>query len=279
MKLPVAATIHDTVNTMSRDLQSQLRKQSYNFEQADKVLADLGVRISRKNQPKKGKYNNTPPQGQKRSAEGTTAPQEAAVSNKRTRTDPQGSDAAPSQANAEAAVAEAAAGVAQAESLLHVPTTSSIPLGAAAPTPMPTGQTPAVLAPDSLPPAPLSGPKADAPASQTSLAAAAAAAMGGPSVSGTQAALTPGTNEPGATQLASNTLSHAPAAAQTMPVSSTAQNGVSGGTLNAHTSAQQHKAPTGNFSSDRGVSRLNGNASSRRQPADGESVKLYDVNR
>ncbi len=61
VKLPVAATIHDTVNTMSRDLQSQLRKQSYNFERADKVLADLGVRISRKNQPKKGKYNNTLP--------------------------------------------------------------------------------------------------------------------------------------------------------------------------------------------------------------------------
>ncbi|KAL0043602.1 hypothetical protein WJX79_009566 [Trebouxia sp. C0005] len=114
VKLPVATTIHDTVNTMSRDLQSQLRKQNYNFERADKVLADLGVRISRKNQPKKGKYNNTPPKG---------------------------------------------------------------------------------------------------------------------------------------------------------------------GTQTTHTSAQQPKPPAGNFSSDRGVSHLNGNASSRRQPADGESVKLFDVNR
>lgn len=279
VKLPVAAIIHDTVNTMSRDLQSQLRKQSYNFEQADKVLADLGVRISRTNQPKKGKYSNALPKGQKRSAEGASAPQEEAEANKRTRTDPQGSEAAPSQATAEAAVAEAAAGDAQAESLLHVPTTSPTPLGAANPTPLPIGQTPAESAPQALPPAPLSGPKADAPASQTSLAAAAAAAMGGPSVSDTQAALTPGTDEPEATQLASNGSSHAPAAAQTIPVSSAAQNGVSGGIQTTHTSAQQPKPPMGNFSSDRGVSHLNGNASSRRQPVDGESVKLYDVNR
>ena len=279
MKLPVAATIHDTVNTMSRDLQSQLRKQSYNFEQADKVLADLGVRISRKNQPNKGKYSNAPPKGHKRSAERATAPQEETVANKRTRTDPQASEAAPSQATAEAAVAEAAAGDVQAESLLHVPTTSSIPLGAANPTPLPTGQTPAESAPESLPPAPLSGPKADAPASQTSLAAAAAAAMGGPSVSNPQAALTPDTDEPEAAQLASNAPSHTPAAAQTIPVTSTAQNGVSEGTQTAHTSAQQPQPPTGNFSSDRGVSHLNGNPNSRRQPADGESVKLYDVNR
>lgn len=276
VKLPVAATIHDTVNTMSRDLQSQLRKQNYNFERADKVLADLGVRISRKNQPKKGKYNNTPPKGQKRSAEGPSAAQEEAVANKRTCTDPQGSEAAPSQATAETAVAEAAAGDAQAESLLHVPTTSPIALGAANPTPLPTGQTPADSAPEPLPP---SGPKADAPTSQTSLAAAAAAAMGGPSVSSTQAALTPGTDEPGPTQPTSNAPSHAPAAAQTMPVSSSAQNGLSGGTQTTHTSAQQPKPPAGNFSSDRGVSHLNGNASSRRQPADGESVKLFDVNR
>ncbi len=279
VKLPVAAIIHDTVNTMSRDLQSQLRKQSYNFERADKVLADLGVRISRKNQPKKGRYNNTSPKGQKRSAEETSAPQEEAVANKRTRTDPQGLEAAPFQATAEAAVAEAAAGDAQAESLLHVPTTSPIPLEAANPTPLPTGQTPAQSAPESLPPAPLSGPKADAPASQTSLAAAAAAAMGGPSVSETQAASTPGTDEPGATQLASNALPHAPAAAQTELVSSTAQNGLSGGTQTTHTSPQQHRPPMGNFSSDRGVSHLNGNANSRKQPADDESVKLYDVNR
>ena len=279
MKLPVAATIHDTVNTMSRDLQSQLRKQSYNFEQADKVLADLGVRISRKNQPKKGKYNNTPPKGQKRSAEGASAPQEEAVANKRTRTDPQGMEVPPAQATAEAAVADAAAGNAQAESILHVPTSSPTPLGAANPTPLPTGQTPAEPVPGSLPPAPISGPKADAPASQTSLAAAAAAAMGGPSVSSTQAALTPGTDEPGATQPASNVPLHAPAAAQTMPVSSTAQHGVSGGTQTTHTSAQQPTPPTGNFSSDRGVSHLNGNANSRQQLADGKSVKLYDVNR
>jgi len=279
VKLPVAATIHDTVNTMSRDLQSQLRKQSYNFERADKVLADLGVRISRKNQPKKGKYSNAPPKGHKRSAERATAPQEESVANKRTRTDPQASEAAPSQATAEAAVAEAAAGDAQAESLLHVPTTSTLPLGAANSTPLPTGQTPAESAPESLPPAPISGPKADAPASQTSLAAAAAAAMGGPSVSDPQAALTPDTDEPGAIQLASNAPSLAPAAAQTMPVSGTAQNGLSGGTQTTHASAQQPKPPVGNFSSDRGVSHLNGNASSRRQPADGESVKLYDVNR
>ncbi|DBA73292.1 TPA: hypothetical protein ACH3X1_011348 [Trebouxia sp. C0004] len=279
VKLPVAAIIHDTVNTMSRDLQSQLRKQSYNFERADKVLADLGVRISRKNQPKRGKHNNTTPKGQKRSTEGTAAPQEEAVANKRTRTDPQGSEATPSQANAEAAVAEAAAGNAQAESLLHVPTTSLIPQGAANPTPLPTDQTPADLAPESLPPAPLSGPTANAPASQTSLAAAAAAAMGGPSVSNTHTALTPGTDEPGATQPASNAPSHAPAAAQTTPVSSTAQSGLSGGTQTTHTSAQQPKPPMGNFSSDRGVFHLNGNASSRRQPADGESLKLYDVKR
>ena len=279
VKLPVAATIHDTVNTMSRDLQSQLRKQSYNFERADKVLADLGVRISRKNQPKKGKYSNAPPKGHKRSAERATAPQEESVANKRTRTDPQGLEAAPFQATAEAAVAEAAAGNAQAESLLHVPTTSPIPLEAANPTPLPSGRTPAESAPESLPPAPLSGPKADAPASQTSLAAAAAAAMGGPSVSETQAASTPGTDEPGATQLASNALPPAPAAAQTELVSSTAQNGLSGGTQTTHTSPQQHRPPMGNFSSDRGVSHLNGNANSRKQPADDESVKLYDVNR
>lgn len=279
VKLPVAATIHDTVNTMSRDLQSQLRKQSYNFERADKVLADLGVRISRKNQPKKGQYSNKPPTGQKRSAEGASARQEEAVTNKRTRTDPQGSEAAPSQATAEAAVAEAAGGDAQAESLLHVPTTSPVPLGVANPTPLPTGQTPAESAAESLPPAPISGPKADAPASQTSLAAAAAAAMGGPSVSDTQAALTPDTDEPGSTQPTSNAPSLAPAVAQTMPVSGTLQNGVSGGTQTAHRSAQQPKPSVGNFSSDRGVSHLNGNANSRQQPADGESVKLYDVNR
>ena len=279
MELPVALVIHDTLNTMSRDLQSQLRKQLYNFEQADTVLKGLGVRISRKNQPKqKGKVNNKPPQGQEHPAEEVLASQqedqEPSQPNKRARTDAQASEAEPIHAAAQAADAAADA---QAESILHVPTASTLPLGLANPNPTTSSQTPADSALESLPPAPLSGPKADAPASQTSLAAAAAAAMGGPSVTDAPSSAAPATDSSSAPLLAS--ASQAPAASQSQPASGTPHDGVAPSVQAAEMSDRHPMIRINNFSSDRGISASNGSGGSSAQHAAREPAKLYDVNR
>lgn len=278
VELPVAGFIHDTVNTMSRDLQGQLRRQSYDFEQADKVLVDLGVRISRKNQSKKRKPTSKAPQGPKQSAEQTTLPEEELQANKRAHIDPQVSEAKLPQTNAGAAAPEAAdrARDAQAESILHVPTNPAIPLGSTDTTSQPGNQSAAESASQALPPPPLSGPKADPPASQTSLAAAAAAAMGGPSVSNTEPLAASATEPTSASLLAS---SNVPAAAQSRPESSTMQSGASEAPQTARASVQQQHEPRGNFSSNRGISSQTGNAGSSTSQQNGESVKLYDVNR
>lgn len=278
VELPVASVIHDTVNTMSRDLQGQLRRQSYDFEQADKVLVNLGVRISRKNQPKKRKPTSKAPQGAKQSAEQTTVPEEDLQANKRAHIDPQVSEARAPQTTAGAAAPEAADRVrdAQAESILHVPTTPAIPLGSVDTPSQPGNQSSAESASQSLPPPPLSGPKADPPASQTSLAAAAAAAMGGPSVSNTEPLAASATDATSASQPASN---GAPAAAQSTPEPSTLQSGASEAPQTARATAQQQHEPRGNFSSNRGVSSQTGNAGKSSLQQNGESVKLYDVNR
>jgi len=269
VELPVATLIHDTINTMSRDLQGQLRKQTYDFERADKVLADLGVRISCKNQPKKGKSNSRPPMGQKRPAGETADPPEESHPNKIARTDALGSGATPSEAAAQAADAAADA---QAESILHVPTISATPLGSVSSHPQSTGgPIPAESVSESLPPAPLSSPKADAGASQTSLAAAAAAAMGGPSVTSA--------NPDPSTAAASTSSSQEPAAVASHSVETTAQNGVSQSAQAAQTTTRHCETHVHNFSSDRGTSRLNGTAASSPQRAGREPAQLYDVNR
>lgn len=175
VELPVAPAIYDSMNTMSRDLQSQLRRQTYDFGRADAVLNKLGIKISRQNKSRrKGTSSATASQSQAQTSKRSSSPEETEQPAKRACTDSQPSA---SQTTAQAADAAAAA---NAEHILHVPSISSDLAGNPKPESQNCDQLPgsdaALLAPTPQP-----GSASEALASQTSLAAAAAAAIGTPS--------------------------------------------------------------------------------------------------
>ena len=271
MELPVPSSIEQEVNVLPREVQTQLRKKSYKFMQADAVLMELGIRNTwQAPASKKGKLNS---KGQKRQ-QGGDADVAMAVTQqaiKKARTDAQATEAehvaaqaadtaadiqqvtshsvappgstdpaahpnaqpsnAPAASQAAAQAADAAAD-AQAESILHVPESSAMPVGSANPDPQPNGRVPDNSASESRPPVPEAAPAADPPASQTSLAAAAAAAMGGQPL--------PASHQP---------------------------SGLQGADAAMQATAQPAAAD------------VKGQASSTAQLANGATAKLYDINR
>ena len=170
VELPVALLIQGELNCMSRDVQTQLRKKTYAFAQADAVLTDLGVRNTwRGPSNKKGNIKGQKRQQGQAAAAATDVSQ---PSSKRARDNSEAMDA--SQAAAQAADVAADA---RAESILHVPETSAFPTGTANSSAQLNGHIPDKSASSAVPgqePMPGSPP----PAAQTSLAAAAAAALG-----------------------------------------------------------------------------------------------------
>ena len=211
VELPVAPVLHDSMNTMPRDLQNQLRRKVYNFEAADAVLTQRGIRISRQNKIsiKSGNANNgkqpqTPTtqenispdwaQGGSKQAKASavqenTGPTQAQKGIKRDLSSPEEeqhpskracADSPPSTFQ-EAAQAADAAAAAEAENILHVPSEPAIAAVAGQPGPQATNQATADLLGPTLPPDALSDTSDKPPTSQTSLAAAAAAAISEPS--------------------------------------------------------------------------------------------------
>lgn len=273
VELPVPSSIEQEVNVLPREVQTQLRKKSYSFMQADAVLLELGIRNTWQApaNKQKGKTNS---KAEKRQQGGNADVDVGTTqqANKKARTDAQAPEAEqaaagatdtaanlqqlpsssatplgsanptahpnaePSEAPAAsqaAAQAGDAAADARAESILHVPETSAMPIGSANPDPQPNGHIPDNSALESRPPATSSAPAADPPASQTSLAAAAAAAMGG----------------------------------QPLPAS------------NVPSQLQDADAAQANGTAQPAASGMNGQASSGAQLAHGPTAKLYDVNR
>lgn len=212
---------------MSRDVQTQLRKKTYAFAQADAVLTDLGVRNTwRGPSNKTGNPNNKGQKRQQGGAAATTDVSQPAI--KRACVNPEATET--SQAAAQAADAAANA---RAESILHVPESSAFPTGTANSSAQPNGHIPDNSALSAAPPGQKPTPGSLPPAAQTSLAAAAAAALGGQPA--------PATNGPSALQA-------------------------------------QSPMPDGPGSTA-SASDIKGHASSSVQHVEGESAKLYDVNR
>ncbi|KAL3146827.1 hypothetical protein ABBQ38_014803 [Trebouxia sp. C0009 RCD-2024] len=202
VELPVAALIQAESNCMSRDVQSQLRKKTYDFARADAVLKELGVRNTWQGAAnKKAKAHD---RGQKRpeSALGTDVSQPASKracanagaaavppappqtpSHAASQAFSQTSSQTPPQAPPQAAGAAAdAAADAQAETILHVPETAAMPSGALPISLHLNGHIPNNSALSSLPPGhvpPFPESDTNPPAAQTPLAAAAAAALDG----------------------------------------------------------------------------------------------------
>ena len=257
VELPVALVIHAESNCMSRDVQSQLRKKSYDFARADAVLTDLGVRNTWQGHAnKKAKPND---KGQKRQqgepAANTDLGQPAS---KRPCTNAETTEAA--QATAQAADAAADA---QAESILHVPETSAMPAGTA----QLNGHVPDNSALSSIPPGPQSVPDANPPTAQTSLAAAAAAALGGQPAAASNGVL----EQP------------APASNGVLEQPAPASNGVlerpAPASSNGVLAPPAHGPEPDGVVSKPSASDMNGHASSSIQHVNGDSAKLYDVNR
>ena len=221
VELPVALLIQEESNCMSRDVQTQLRKKTYAFAQADAVLTDLGLRNTWRG--RSSTKSNSENKGQKRQQGGADVSQPAI---KRACVNPEATGA--SQAAAQAADAAADA---RAESILHVPETSAFPTGTADSSAQINGHAPDNSASSAFLPGQEPTPAALPPAAQTSLAAAAAAALGGQPA--------PATNGPSALQ------------------------------------AQSPKPDGLDFT----ASASDMDASSSVQHVEGESAKLYDVNR
>ena len=172
VELPVASLIQGELNCMSRDVQTQLRKKTYAFAQADAVLTDLGVRNTWRGPSNKKGNANIKGQKRQQGEAAAAATDVSQPSSKRARDNSEAMDA--SQAAAQAADVAADA---RAESILHVPETSAFPTGTANSSAQLDGHIPDKSASSAAPgqePMPGSPP----PAAQTSLAAAAAAALG-----------------------------------------------------------------------------------------------------